>query len=971
MFDYLLDESGDFFAISLQEHKHLGSVLVAHVVRIISREGGIFSIVDNIFPENLSKWNDKLPQCAGALVKLIDETSDSNLYRVLGKRNKSIAHFFEAISTDQIFGDYVISYVNRRVAKCFDIIVEENIPVFLRDKKFNNLYLEQSLEYSKQVAKPIFRFSVNENETQYSLQAVSNGCKLSLKNPNASIISYLPCVIRLDKRVLRFNDIDAKKLMPFFSKEYITIPKSAERKYFETFVLKAIRNSNSIVEANGFEIITKEREKKAVLMLEPMLNGTLSLLLNFKYDSKNYLGNSAAQNEVILSVNGGYSFSCLTRDIEWESEVKQLLIQIGLKNTNGAEFIPASVQTELDVIEWLNRNADLLSENNILVEQRVHGANYYVEHFNLDLKARYNNDWFDVYGMITLRDYQFPFILLRKNILKGIREYILPNGEIFVIPEEWFAKYKPLLVIAKSDGDKLSVLQPSFEYINQAGVESVHAKELKEKFEAYKTYTQYTIPIGLNAKLRDYQKVGLIWLQMLNELGMGGCLADDMGLGKTVQTLAVLLYDKENNSNTQISPTGEVTQMGKTSLLVVPTSLLFNWQREINKFAPSLSVYQFVGSSRTKQLEWLTSHDIVITTYGVLRNEIELLKDIHFNYVVFDESQAIKNPMSKGYRSSMLLKAKHFLSLSGTPIENSLSDLWAQLNFLNRGMLGSFKTFRDEYINPIEHDNDEVVRQKLKVLVKPFILRRSKKDVAPELPQLSEQVVYCNLADEQKAIYEKEKSEIRNHIIDNIESNGYGHSAISIFRGLTRLRQIANHPDMIDEYANYSSGKFDEVCRTIQTLADENHKVLIFSSFVKHLRIIEDFVKQIGVGYQMLIGSTRNRNQVVDDFQNSQSSQIFLISIKAGGVGLNLTAADYILILDPWWNPAVENQAIARAHRLGQDKNVFVYRFISVDTVEEKIKKLQESKQLLSDEFMNSANPLSIIGQDKILELLS
>ncbi|MDD2197030.1 MAG: DEAD/DEAH box helicase [Bacteroidales bacterium] len=971
MFDYLLDKNNDFFAVSLQEHKHLGSVLVAHVVKLMSREGGIFSIVDNVFPENLSSWNEHLPQSAGVLVRLIDETSDSSLYRVLGGRYKSVAHFFEAISTDKVFGDYVVSYVNRRVAKCFEVIANENIPTFLRDKKFNNLYLDQSLEYSRHVAKPIFQFSVNDNETRYTLQAVYNGSKLSLKNRNAAIISYMPCVVRLDKRVLRFNDIDAKKLIPFFDKDYVTIPKSAERKYFETFVLNTIRNGNSIVEANGFNINTIQREKKAVLMLEPTLSGTLSLILYFRYDSKDYLSHSKAQNEVLLNVNGGYSFSCFARDTEWESEVKQRLIQIGLQNRQGAEFSPISMQTEHDTVEWLNRNADLLFENNIIVEQRVQGARYYIEHFNLDLKAKFSNDWFDVFGMVTLCDYQFPFILLRKNILKDIREYILPNGEIFVIPEEWFARYKPLLAIAKSDGDKLKVSQSSFEFINQAKVECAHAKELKERFESHKTFSKCVIPHGLNATLRDYQKIGLLWLQMLNELGMGGCLADDMGLGKTIQALAVLLYDKENNENRSANTTNGMAQMGNTSLLVVPTSLIFNWQREINQFAPSLSVYQFVGSSRTKQLDWLTSHDIVITTYGVLRNEIELLKDIHFNYVVLDESQTIKNPMSKGYRSSMLLKAKHFLSLSGTPIENSLSDLWAQLNFLNRGMLGSFKTFRNEYIDPIERDGDEVAREKLKMLVKPFILRRSKQEVAPELPQLSEQVVYCNLTDGQKTIYEKEKSEIRNHIMGNIESNGYGQSSISIFRGLTRLRQIANHPDMIDEYTNFHSGKFDEVCRTIQTLVDENHKVLIFSSFVKHLRIVEDFIKQIDVGYQMLIGSTRNRDQVVDDFQNDPSTQVFLISIKAGGVGLNLTAADYIIILDPWWNPAVENQAIARAHRLGQDKNVFVYRFISVDTVEEKIRKLQESKQLLSDEFVNGANPLSALGQDKILELLS
>lgn len=411
-------------------------------------------------------------------------------------------------------------------------------------------------------------------------------------------------------------------------------------------------------------------------------------------------------------------------------------------------------------------------------------------------------------------------------------------------------------------------------------------------------------------------------------------------------------------------------QMGRTSLLVVPTSLLFNWQREVERFAPSLTIYQFTGPNRTRSVTELINYDIVLTTYGVLRNEIDLLKDVRFNFVILDESQTIKNPASKVYRSAVLLKAKHYISLSGTPIENSLTDLWAQLNFLNRGMLGSLRSFREQFITPIEKNKDEKVQDALKRLVEPFIMRRSKQEVAPELPQLTEEVVYCNLSEEQRSIYEEEKSLVRNSILENIESVGYGQSAISILRGLTRLRQISNHPQMLEEYQHADSGKFDEVVRTIEALVEENHKVLIFSSFVKHLRIVEKQLEQTGIAYQMLVGSTTNRQQIVDGFQNNPSCHVFLISIKAGGVGLNLTAADYILVLDPWWNPAVENQAIARAHRIGQDKPVFVYRFISVGTVEEKIRRLQESKLLLSSHFVDNSNPLSAISQEQMMEIL-
>jgi SNF2 family DNA or RNA helicase len=657
--------------------------------------------------------------------------------------------------------------------------------------------------------------------------------------------------------------------------------------------------------------------------------------------------------------------------VEWEQSVRETIKSFGLLNVQGAEFYPQVVESDYELISWVNAHATSFAQNDIEIIQQIKQISYYIQGYDLDLKAKLENDWFDIYGMVKLTDFEFPFILLRKNIIKGIREYILPNGEVFVIPEEWFAKFKGLFVVGSVDGDKLVLPQSGFGFIQQAQVICPDAESLKERFANVSLAQQVAIPAGLKAQLRDYQKLGLLWLQLLYESGMGGCLADDMGLGKTIQTLAVLLHDAERReSNGNQSASNGLVQMGRTSLLVVPTSLLFNWQREVQRFAPSLSIYQFTGPNRTRSVTELVNYDIVLTTYGVLRNDIDLLKDVRFNFVVLDESQTIKNPASKVYRSAVLLKAKHFLSLSGTPIENSLTDLWAQLNFLNRGMLGSLRSFKEQFIIPIEKSKDEKVQDALKKLVEPFIMRRRKQDVAPELPALTEEIIYCNLSDEQKSIYEEEKSLVRNSIFDNIESVGYAQSAISILRGLTRLRQISNHPQMIEEYQHADSGKFDEVVRTIEALVEENHKVLIFSSFVKHLKIVQKQLSQTGIAYQMLVGSTTNRQQIVDQFQNDSECHVFLISIKAGGVGLNLTAADYILVLDPWWNPAVENQAIARAHRIGQDKPVFVYRFISVGTVEEKIRRLQENKLLLSSHFVDNSNPLSAISQEQMMEIL-
>lgn len=961
---------GTFFAVSIQEHKVLGAIFTAHILKLLSSDGGIYTVVDNVFIKNIEKWKQYIPENGKEIIKIIDETSDSNLIKTIGKGKITAAKFYNQLKTDKTFSSFVFSYIERRIFKTYELIVESNIPVFIKEKNFNNLYHDHLLKLYPEAGKLTFKFTKSPDETLYSLSASHNGKDITLKDKNAQIVCNSPCIIRLNKKLLRFEDIDANKLKPFFTKDIISIPKAAEKKYFETFVLNTVRNQHVVAE--GFSIVNQNPIAKALLSLETKLNGELGLILYFEYNNKRYLSHTKPQTEVWLSTeNDSYTFYRFARDAEWEEMIRNEIKNIALNNTQGSEYKPSSTNSEYHLVEWINQNEELISSKGIQIKQNVHGVKFYLKKLAIDLNAKLENDWFDVYGIIKFDEYEIPFILLKKNIIKGIREYVLPDGKVFIIPEEWFAKYKPLFIVGKVEKEKLALSRSSFGFIQQAEVECPDAANLLKRFEKVNFANQVTIPKGLNAELRDYQKLGLLWMQILNDCGIGGCLADDMGLGKTIQTLSVLLHNLEQNSNGEPhSPTNGIAQMGRTSLLVVPTSLLFNWQREIRRFTPELSVYQFTGPNRTRAITTLVNHDIVLTTYGLLRNDIDMLKDVRFNYVVLDESQTIKNPTSKVYRSALLLKAKYYLTLSGTPIENSLTDLWAHLNFLNRGMLGSLRSFREEFVIPIEKGNEQVQKQ-LRRIINPFILRRVKQEVAPELPELNEQVVFCNLTEEQKAVYESEKSIIRNQIIENIDGLGYGQSAISILKGLTRLRQIANHPKMLDDYQACDSGKFEEVTRTIETLIQENHKVLVFSSFVKHLKIVENFLSKNDINYQMLIGSTTNRQQKVDDFQNNSSSKVFLISIKAGGVGLNLTAADYIIVLDPWWNPAVENQAIARAHRIGQDKKVFVYRFISVGTVEEKIQRLQESKLLLSENFVNNTNPLSVIDEEQIMEILS
>jgi SNF2 family DNA or RNA helicase len=307
------------------------------------------------------------------------------------------------------------------------------------------------------------------------------------------------------------------------------------------------------------------------------------------------------------------------------------------------------------------------------------------------------------------------------------------------------------------------------------------------------------------------------------------------------------------------------------------------------------------------------------------------------------------------------------LVLTGTPIENSLTDLWSQMNFVNRGLLGNFNFFKTEFVTPIEKFNDKRKSERLQSLIHPFILRRTKEQVAKDLPDRTEQIRICEMSDAQRKIYEVEKSQVRNSLLENMEKQGVQKSSLMVLKALTRLRQLANHPKLINDDAE--SGKFEEVTRMLNNVISEGHKVLIFSSFVQHLEIYKNYLDEQNQKYSILTGKTQNRQQVIEEFQNNTDVSVFLISLKAGGVGLNLTAADYVFLLDPWWNPASENQAINRAHRIGQDKKVFVYRFISSDSIEEKIVRLQDKKSELADMFINNNNPFKALTTEKIKKL--
>ena len=550
-------------------------------------------------------------------------------------------------------------------------------------------------------------------------------------------------------------------------------------------------------------------------------------------------------------------------------------------------------------------------------------------------------DWFDLKTIVEYGDQKISLQDVRKALKRGDHYIKLADGSVGQIPEEWLEKYKHLWNLANETADGFRVSDfhlPLIDSLLEGDVTIEIPPDLVQRREKLRHFEQIfaqPLPQGFTGELRPYQKHGFDWLHFLREYKFGGILADDMGLGKTVQVLAFLLSLYKQR------------QAAAATLLVVPKSLIVNWQRESEKFTPALRFLEYMGNFRNKDTTIFNQYDIVLTTYGTMLRDIDLLSSYKFEYIILDESQAIKNPLAKSAKAARMLNAAHRIVMTGTPVENNTFELWSQFAFLNPGLLGTMDYFKREFANPIESGGNEQAAATLRQLVYPFILRRTKEQVAPELPPRTERIIYTDMDSAQKKLYNLTRERYRAELLGLIESEGMNDARFKILEGLLRLRQIAIHPALVDKNYKGEAPKFEILLETLETLQVENHKALVFSQFVETLKLVRKELDARRIKYVYLDGSTSNRQERVDLFQNDPSYSFFLISLKAGGVGLNLTAADYVIHLDPWWNPAVEMQASDRVHRIGQDKPVFVYKIIARGTVEEKILQLQERKRAL------------------------
>ncbi len=558
-------------------------------------------------------------------------------------------------------------------------------------------------------------------------------------------------------------------------------------------------------------------------------------------------------------------------------------------------------------------------------------------------------DWFEVKLEVIFGDEVVKLSDVRKAVIKNERFVKLSDGKMGLLPESWFGRLQQYFRTGEVEEGELKISKMKFSIIDEL-FDEIDDQELlmelsskRRKLHEFQSIKSNTIPEEITADLRDYQVEGFNWLNFLDEFQWGGILADDMGLGKTLQILSFL--QKQANDKNGIN------------LVVVPTSLLFNWENEIEKFAPTLRYKIHHGMVRDTDPNVFKEYDVVITTYGLVANDVELFSKIYFNYIVLDESQAIKNPTSKRYKAACLLRGRNKLAMTGTPIENNTFDLYAQLNFLNPGFLGSQKSFKDNFSRPIDGEADNERSLELQRLIKPFVLRRTKEQVASELPPKTEDYLIVSMEAEQRKVYDAFRNKYRDYLLNKIEQDGVAKSKMYVLEGLIKLRQICDSPELLNEEEDYGkdSVKVRELIKQI-TEKTGQHKILVFSQFVKMLKVIQRKLDEANISYEYLDGqsSTKQRKNSVEHFQEDESCRVFLISLKAGGTGLNLTAADYVYLVDPWWNPAVENQAIDRTHRIGQDKKIIAYRMICKDTVEEKIINYQKRKMKIASDIIHT-----------------
>ena len=897
---------------------------------------------------NLSKIDEKLIQIAFEL--------NSDALEDYFNRNVKRRVIFENLLIDPKVSPLLLTRANRLINEFLTLSYKENISIVSLISR-DDITQKYLLQFAESTLEPAACFTKTNDEIEYQLKIFNNGKECVLLNQQLQVLLDTPACIILNQKIYTLTTINANKLKPFNAKSSIKIPEHKISEYLSTFIKNIA--SKIEIEATGFELERIESKPKLNLtFVEDFLSKKYVLNYEFVYDNNVFSKTSKQIRKVTIDFNpnGMPIFQVLVRDFEKE---KLLLSEFELhvfKLNDSLYFESLLFTSKYGVIQHIIELKNKLNKELFLIPlPEIDNMLIALEPSSISLNFQAKVDWFDLEIEVKIGEELVPFSKLSKNIQASNPFFKLSNGSYFIIPEEWMAKYSSLSKFIEVDNEQLRISKTNYTILEQIKTNEFSQEKILKPIEEF----DFNLPLHLKATLRPYQYDGAKWLCHHQKNQLGALLADDMGLGKTIQTITALCYCKENQ--TKQVPKKQMTlfdveenqEIPLCSILIMPTSLIFNWQIEIAKFAPQLSICNYTGPNRKRKHNELASFDIILTTYSTALLDIETLKAIEFNYIVLDESQYIKNRESKIFKALNTLKAKYRLSLSGTPIENSLSDLFSQMEFVNPNILGDYAFFKKNFQLPIEKEKSESALSELKTLIDPFIKRRLRNEVVGDLPELTEQLFYSEMSKSQNRIFEKKKSETRNLIFQNKLDGTV--SQISILNALMSLRKISNHPILENTKYKDDSGKFTDVIEQLESLQKANHKILLFSSFTSHLDLYQSYFEKVEWKYVSLTGkdSTKKREEAVTKFNSDPDIKIFLMSLKAGGVGLNLTVANYVFILDPWWNPFAENQAIARAHRIGQTQKVNVIRFISKGSIEEKIIQLQQQKMVIANQLID------------------
>ncbi|NHN26425.1 DEAD/DEAH box helicase family protein [Flavobacterium jejuense] len=894
-------------------------------------------------------------------------------YKIKNKVAKSL----ELLLSDSKIKKVVTHFIDFSLESFFKIISKTSIPLSV-DLNKKDVFHKQQVSFSNIELEPRLHFSKTAENIIYRLSLFNEEKELFPFEHNFKILLDKPSWIYFDATIYSINHINANKTKPFLSKKEVIIPNKNSIEYFNKFIKNVVRKVP--IEAEGFSVVTDSNCKGC------LIKPTLSILkevylleVHFIYEAYTFSITDIKTKHISLNHNDLDEFTVLQtiRDSKVEKNIIKTLESIGFEFLNNKLATFNSNLSEIDeyfnITELINLQ-EKIKELSITIDLQLNDKTINTLNSTISSNFIEKKDWFDVEMIIEIGTFKFPFSTIIPHLKSGNRVYELPDGSLFLIPIEWFSRYKSLAAFGKTQNNTIQIQKNQFTLLEETGIATENSSFNKEIIP-YKTTG------NIKATLRNYQEEGVNWLVKNYQLGLGSCLADDMGLGKTIQSLAYLdfvythfennfiITEESTDSLDLFSSNQPTTTKRLKALVVAPSSLTYNWFNETKRFAPHFTRLNYTGIDRKIKRKKLEKVDLVFTSYSSLLKDINLLKILHFNFLIIDESQQIKNRNSKIYKAINTINAEHKVSLSGTPIENSLSDLWSQMQFINPNLLSTYSFFESHFKKPIEKLFDTQKVKELKSLINPYLLRRTKSEVAKDLPEISEQIFYSEMAEEQAKLYENEKSIIRNYLIDKQINRIEQNSKISILNALSKLRQLANHPVMIGE--EIPSGKFTDVSAYVETLLQAKQKILVFSSYTSHLKIYTDWCDANNTPYSLLTGNTnvKDRESQVNNFQKDDSKLLFFISLKAGGVGLNLTKASYVILLDPWWNPFAELQAIGRAHRIGQENQVNVIRFIAKDTIEEKINQLQQTKKDISDSIIENSIPEEVLNRiDYILE---